>query len=116
MTPIAPQPIYEMRDSSGQNFRVSHSDYDILTQEETRWGRVLTAITQLKASHALQSNLIDSERATLNNTDQYAVTRFNALVDQYNAGGTTLERDINTYNAGVQADHDYLIRVGRPQN
>ena len=112
----APDPTYTVLDSSGRTYRVSQSDYNILGQKEEEMKKLLGAINRLKASRSEESTLIESDRAALDNTDQAAVDRFNAEVDQYNASGTTLGQWIDSYNGLVQDHNDYLIRVGTPSN
>ena len=112
----APAPSYEVLDSSGRTFRVSHSDYVILGQKKTALKQLKSAIDRLKTARAEANNIIESQRATLDNTDQAAVDAFNTQVDQYNTSGATLDREIDEYNAAVDDHNQYLLRVGTPVN
>ena len=112
----APDPTYTVLDSTGHSYRVSLADYNILGQKEDDMKKLLGAINRLKASRAEESRLIENDRAMLDNTDQAAVDRFNAEVDQYNTSGATLDKWIDSYNGLVQDHNDYLVRVGTPAN
>jgi hypothetical protein len=116
--PVAtpPAPTYEVSDTSGRTFQVSNADYMTLGQKEDALKRLMRAINGLKSNREEQNRLIESERATLDNTDQSSVDAFNTQVDQYNASGTTLDSYIDQYNAGVQDHNEFLLRVGTPVN
>ena len=76
----------------------------------------MQSINQLKTARDGEGRQIDTDRASLDNTDQAAVDRFNAEVNRYNQEGDILDANIDKYNAGIKNYNDYLSRIGTPSN
>ena len=105
-----------MIDDSGQSYRVPHAYHSILEDKKAVLTNILQSINQLKTARDGEGRQIDTDRASLDNTDQAAVDRFNAEVNRYNQEGDILDANIDKYNAGIKDYNDYLSKIGTPSN
>ena len=110
----SPTPAHSFVKFGGKTYRVSNSDYWALQRRQDEMapkGRALEA-SQSRAKEL--GDEIERERASLDNTDQAAVDRFNEKVDRYNTLHGDVEQQLTEYNALVDAYNAELVRVGTP--
>ena len=99
---------------NGKTYRVSDSDNIALEARQDEMDPKARALETAKAEAKELGDEIKRGRSFLDNTDQGAVDRFNEKVDRYNALNEQVERQVQEYNAMVDAYNAELVRVGTP--
>lgn len=99
---------------NGKTYRVSESDNIALQARQDEMAPKSRALEASQSNAKELGDEIERERASLDNTDQAAVDRFNEKVDRYNTLHGEIEQQLNEYNALVDAYNAELVRVGTP--
>ncbi len=101
-------------DTDGRKYRVATIDYYKMVAEQGRLARESKNIDDEKRQLDALGSEIESERASLDNTDTAAVDSFNQKVNNYNTSKSNLQTEINTYNQDVDDSNSALSKTGTP--
>jgi hypothetical protein len=104
------------RDASGRTYRVPNAAYHRLLTLQSALSRKKTSLDLEESKLKSLSTQVDSERAYLDLTSQYAVDAFNRKVNQINGLNSKVQSMVNDYNHDVDAFNTELERVGTPIN
>jgi hypothetical protein len=104
------------RDASGRTYRVPNAAYHRLLILQSALSRKKSSLDLEESRLKSLSTQVDSERAYLDQTSQYAVDAFNRKVNQINGLNSKVQSMVNDYNHDVDAFNTELERVGTPIN
>ena len=104
------------RDASGRTYSVPNSAYYRLLTLQSDLTVKQTSLWAEKSRLEILSKKVDSERAYLDQTSQFAVDAFNRKVNQINSLNSKVQSMVNDYNRDVDAFNTELERVGTPIN
>ena len=102
------------KDSAGNTFRVSNSDYQRLSKVRLGISQEEAAISAIQTKIDAYGEDLDREKSYLDHTSQSAIDTYNAKVDKLNEANARLKIRLRTFNASVDDFNADLARVGTP--
>lgn len=100
------------RDAQGNTYRVPNSAYYGLLLQKGEIERESIELDQLESQIDRLANQLDLEKITLDRTSRYALSRYNAKVDQLNQLNSEAKLKVLSHNRKVNAFNTELARVG----